>query len=206
MTSGTFRLTNDRRDALQYPVAGTYTSYALELGRASFTSASDPESDSTFAKYSVDVRRYFPSRGKPRDEDLNRRCHVIALRVLAGSLTGNVPFFEQYFIGGAETLRGFREDRFWGRNMFLLTAEYRFPLAPSLDGVGFVDYGDAWGARDEFLNIPAFGDELQQHSDFSPSFGYGVGIRVRTPIGPIRLDYGFSSEGSRAHFSLGHVF
>lgn len=204
VTSGTFRFTNDGRDSLQDPLTGTYSSYALELGKASFRSEADLESDSAFTKYSGDLRRYF-SKGGPR-EDLSERRRVIALRVMAGSLTGNVPFFEQYFMGGAETLRGFREDRFWGRHMFLLSTEYRFPLAPSLGGVAFVDYGDAWGAREGFLDIAAFGDDLRQHSDFSPSLGYGVGIRVRTPIGPIRLDYGFSSEGSRAHFSLGHVF
>ncbi len=123
-----------------------------------------------------------------------------------------MPFFEQYFVGGAETLRGFREDRFWGRNMFLASAEYRFPLAKSLTGVAFVDYGDAWGAAEEYRkravppDITDLIDGFPQHESFSGNVGYGIGIRVRTPIGPLRLDYGFSTEGSRAHFSIGHVF
>jgi outer membrane protein insertion porin family len=45
-----------------------------------------------------------------------------------------------------------------------------------------------------------------QSDNFQGFLGYGVGIRVQTPLGPIRLDYGFGSEGSRAHFSLAHVF
>jgi outer membrane protein insertion porin family len=91
--------------------------------------------------------------------------------------------------------------------MVLLSTEYRFPISSGLVGVGFVDVGDAWGARSEYLDVGSiFGDNLPQHSSFEPSAGYGIGIRVRTPIGPIRLDYGFGEEGSRAHFSLGHAF
>ncbi len=209
VTSGTLRLTNDYRDSVMEPFVGNYISYAIELGKADLdavTTAVPPlsASNSTFAKYSIDLRRYI-SKGGPRT-DISEQRKVLAIRLIAGSLTGNVPFFEQYFMGGAETLRGYREDRFWGKNMFLLSTEYRFPLAPSLKGVAFVDYGDAWGADEQFLNINLFGTEFSQHKDFSPSLGYGVGIRVVTPIGLLRLDYGFGSEGSRAHFSIGHAF
>jgi len=206
VTSGTFRFTNNTRDSELDPVTGMYSSYALEIGQSNFTSEGNGASgDSFFSKYSVDFRRYF-SKGGAR-EDLNERRRTLAVRLMAGSLTGNVPFFEQYFMGGAETLRGYKEDRFWGRNMLLLSTEYRFPITSGLTGVGFVDIGDAWDAPPEYLNAgDALGDDLTQHSSFDPNIGYGIGIRVRTPIGPIRLDYGFGSEGSRAHFSLGHVF
>ena len=130
-----------------------------------------------------------------------------------------MPFFEQYFLGGAETLRGYQEDRFWGKSMLLANVEYRVPVAPSLKGVVFVDAGDAWGAARIFRdpNDPIIIDtndtalrnlltELPQHEGFEASVGYGLGIRVITPIGPLRLDYGFGNEGSRAHFSIGHVF
>ncbi|MCL6519143.1 MAG: FtsQ-type POTRA domain-containing protein [Armatimonadetes bacterium] len=209
VTSGTLRLTNDYRDSVIEPFTGNYISYAVELGKADLdavASAVPPllASNSTFAKYSIDFRRYI-SKGGPRT-DVSEQRRVLAIRLMAGSLSGDVPFFEQYFVGGAETLRGYREDRFWGKNMFLLSTEYRFPLAPSLKGVAFVDYGDAWGADEQFLNINLFGTEFAQHKDFSPKVGYGVGIRVVTPIGLLRLDYGFSDEGSRAHFSIGHAF
>ena len=198
VTSGTTRFTNDTRDSQLDPFVGTYNSYALEVGKADFENMNH-----AFTKYSIDLRRYF-SKGGPRRE-LDEKRRRLAVRLMAGSLSGNVPFFEQYFLGGAETLRGFREDRFWGRNMFLASAEYRFPLAQNLTGVAFVDYGDAWDSADKFININ-LGDNLVQHKDFSPSAGYGIGIRVQTPIGPLRLDYGFGTEGSRAHFSIGHVF
>lgn len=211
VSSGTLRFTHDVRDSALDPFAGTYNSYAVEVGRADFANQADSD-DTTFAKYSIDLRRYF-SKGGPRKE-LDEQRPRLAVRLMAGSLSGNVPFFEQYFLGGAETLRGFREDRFWGRRMFLASAEYRFPLASSLTGVAFVDYGDAWGASPQF-RLPASTptdplntllEDMPQHEGFSPNLGYGVGIRVQTPIGPLRLDYGLSEEGSRAHFSIGHVF
>jgi outer membrane protein insertion porin family len=48
--------------------------------------------------------------------------------------------------------------------------------------------------------------ELSQSSSFKGHFGYGLGIRVATPIGNLRFDYGFGDEGSRTHFSIGQAF
>jgi outer membrane protein insertion porin family len=42
--------------------------------------------------------------------------------------------------------------------------------------------------------------------DFDANIGYGVGVRVRTPIGPLRLDLGFSEEGTETHFGVRHMF
>lgn len=202
VTSGTFRFTNDGRDSQLDPFHGIYGSYSAELGNASVNNAA-----SVFTKYNADIRGYF-SRGGARKE-ISERRKVLAFRAMAGTLTGNVPFFEQFFLGGAETLRGYKEDRFWGRYMLLASTEYRVPVAPSLTGVLFVDAGDAWGAPQDLRVISdptgAF-QGLTQHAGFSPSVGYGLGMRVITPIGPLRLDYGFGKEGSRLHFSMGHAF
>jgi outer membrane protein insertion porin family len=67
--------------------------------------------------------------------------------------------------------------------------------------VVFADYGSAWG-NDYVDVIP----ELSQSTSFEGHFGYGVGIRVATPIGNLRFDYGFGDEGSRTHFSIGQAF
>jgi translocation and assembly module TamA len=63
---------------------------------------------------------------------------------------------------------------------------------------------DAWG-------IAAFvdaGNAFDEASDASIAVGYGVGARVRTPIGPFRLDvaYGEQSRQVRLHFSVGIAF
>ncbi|MHB1456730.1 MAG: BamA/TamA family outer membrane protein, partial [Armatimonadota bacterium] len=217
VTSGTTRYTRSNRDSEVEPFHGTYMSYAVEIGDANFNEpgiVGGLDKNKIFSKYSTDIRLYL-SKGGPRKE-LNEKRKVLALRLMSGNLSGNVPFFEQYFLGGAESLRGYKEDRFWGKSMLLASAELRIPVAQSLIGVIFADAGDAWGARDIYRDPdnPAIeGDPFKkllinqpQHENFSPSIGYGLGIRVATPIGPLRLDYGFGSEGPRAHFSIGHVF
>jgi translocation and assembly module TamA len=52
------------------------------------------------------------------------------------------------------------------------------------------------------------GNAFDQASDFSLALGYGIGARVRTPIGPFRLDlaYGQQSHQVRLHFSVGLAF
>jgi outer membrane protein insertion porin family len=143
-----------------------------------------------FNKYTADHRRYLPVAGR----------NVLAFRLLLGTVSGDAPYLEQFLIGGPESLRGYRNDRFAGARMAILNTEYRFPISKNLLGVLFVDLGDAWGgalARDPYFQ----GDE-----SFIAHLGYGAGVRVQTPIGPIRLDLGFSEEGTETHFGLSHMF
>jgi outer membrane protein insertion porin family len=121
--------------------------------------------------------------------------------MLLGASSGTLPFFEQSFVGGAETLRGYREDRFWGSYLMLASAEIRQPLARGLTGVLFTDAGDAWGGDYQQVSIQGF-----TQSTFRIHPAIGLGMRVRTPLGPIRLDYGFGDEGGRFDFSIGNVF
>lgn len=206
------------RDYDADPGHGCLNSLTLEVGHAkksTFTGVDanpdpkvadttwtlSPAGSGTFEKIQFDFRKYI-SRGGPKKAPDEKR-KTIALRLTGGVTSGTVLFSEQFFVGGAETLRGYREDRFWGDRMMLFNAEYRMPMGKSLTGVAFADYGDAWKQADH-LNIidPAF----FQHDSFKPNLGVGIGIRVVTPIGPLRLDYGRGSEGGRTHFSIGHAF
>ena len=101
-----------------------------------------------FEKTSVDVRRYFSKGGRKLKLDDKRT--TLAVRVLGGVATGKLPFFEQFFVGGADSLRGYREDRFWGNKELLASVELRKPIAHGVSGVLFADYGDAWGASTDF--------------------------------------------------------
>lgn len=208
--SGTFRLVNNTRDFDRDPATGWYKSASLEVGHANvtedfITTVNDvPITTSTplngpFEKLQFDVRRYW-SKGGAKVSPSDKRT-TIAARLTGGVSGGQIPFFEQYFVGGADTLRGYREDRFWGDKMLVASLEYRHPIAQAMTGVIFMDYGDAWGSKSNF-SVPG----LSQDSSFSPNLGVGIGIRVNTPIGNLRLDYGIGSEGARTHFSIGQAF
>jgi len=198
---------HDTRDIPVDPVSGGYQSIGFSVGHANLSppSAYDPGinlavfGNHTFSKLSFEERQFFSLQG-PRKKPTETKT-VIAVRFLAGTSAGTLPFFEQYLIGGAETLRGYRESRFWGSNMMLTSVELRQPMGKSLTGVLFTDIGDAWGGPYSNVNIAGF-----QQGAFSPHVGVGLGIRVRTPLGPIRLDYGIGSEGGQTHFSIGNVF
>lgn len=203
----TGKATKNTRDYDQDPAAGGFDTAQVDVGRAdlkpvlvSGTPATGVFGILNYTKFSIDARRYFSPKGR-RTNPKDKRT-VIAVRILAGTSTGILPFSEQFFIGGAESLRGYNEDRFWGKTMFLGSAEFRHPLANALTGVLFADVGDAWGGSYEQVKFNGF----NQHPGFSPNIGVGVGLRVVTPIGPIRIDEGFGREGAHTHFSIGHVF
>ena len=198
---------HDSRDVALDPASGGFQSMGLSVGHANLTppSASDPAINTsvfgphTFAKISLEDRQFFSLKGARKK--LTDSKPVLAFRALLGTSAGTQPFFEQFFVGGAETLRGYREDRFWGKNMFLTSVEMRQPLGRSLTGVFFTDVGDAWGGGYSAVNIAGF-----HQKGFTPHVGIGLGIRVRTPLGPIRLDYGVGNEGGQTHFSIGNSF
>jgi outer membrane protein insertion porin family len=180
--SVTLAVASDTRDSNYNPRHGGFTQFSAEI--AGVFGGVD------FNKYTTDTRRYFPMGSK----------NVLAIRLLGGLVTGEAPYLEQFLIGGNESLRGYTTDRFVGSRMAIMNVEYRFPITDNLLGVGFVDVGDAWGgaiAGDPFL---------QGHESFAAHVGYGGGIRVKTPIGPLRLDLGFSEEGTETHFGVRHMF
>jgi outer membrane protein insertion porin family len=194
----------DNRDLALDPAKGGMHSLTGEFGYANV----EKLSPGMFMKFTADLRRYM-SGGKRIYAPVAEKKQVLAARLLIGTASGSVPFVEQFFVGGADTLRGYLESRFWGPHMFLASMEFRKPLGggnAAFTGVAFVDVGDAWGT-DFFL--PDASDpshRFRQHSGFSPHGSIGAGLRISTPIGPLRLDYAYGSEGGRTHFSIGHVF
>ncbi len=83
--------------------------------------------------------------------------------------------------------------------MALFNAEARLTLWRSLGAVVFCDLGGIW-------------TDVQQISRGTTGFGAGLGIRYDTPIGPIRLDYGFAPTWSnslkrgKVYFAIGQAF
>lgn len=123
--------------------------------------------------------------------------HILALRVMGGYIDGDVSYGNLFDLGGSNTLRGYEDDQFKGKKMYAATLEYRFPIAKKVQGVVFTDAGSTWGLDEN--KIPWYKD------DDSLNWSVGVGLRLQTPIGPIRLDYGHGDQ-NKFHFSFGTQF
>ena len=123
--------------------------------------------------------------------------HILALRLMGGYIDGDVSYGNLFDLGGSDTLRGYEDDQFKGKKMYAASLEYRFPIAKKVQGVLFTDAGSTWGIDEG--KIPWYTD------DDSLNWSVGVGIRLQTPIGPIRLDYGHGDR-NKFNFSFGTQF
>jgi len=197
----------NRRDIDLDPARGDWLSLTVEPGFANITSiggavAGDPGAlgNQTFVRSAIEWRGYWSPQGPRTVKEIDAARRVIAVRFKYGHITGKVPFYEQFFAGGGSTVRGYQDDRFWGKQLALFSAEYRHPIQKSFNIIGFVDYGGAWGGFGTVNNF-------DQSSRFKLHLGYGLGFSFKTPLGPIRLDFGFGDKGrSRTHFQIGTSF
>ncbi len=82
-----------------------------------------------------------------------------------------------------------------GRKLVTASLEVAHPISESQPSIWWATFVDAGTAADQW-------------SEFKPSYGYGVGVRWRSPIGPLRIDwaYGRDVHKARLHFSVGIAF
>ena len=113
---------------------------------------------------------------------------IIAFRLRA-KLGENLPVYEKFHIGGMETLRGYRESEFIGGKLILGNFELRLPLDKNFLAYLFVDAG-----------------QIQNEDSFINKVGWGFGIRIKSIIGFVRLDYGIGDEGGQLYFGMGEGF
>jgi outer membrane protein insertion porin family len=196
-----FGLTYDSRDNVFDPTRGDI------LGGSVQVAGGPLGGDRDFWKYYGNASHYF-SIGKT----------VVDIRGRAGIADSygdsvKVPIDSRLFAGGAYTIRGYRErkvgpvdaitgDPLGGLSMLVGNIECTYPLATFFKLATFYDIGNVW---------PKAGDI----GSGGYKSGTGVGLRLKTPIGPVLLDYGIplnkesgqTSRGKgRFHFSMSHGF
>ena len=161
-----------------FPTTGFRNTLSAELG-GYFLGG-----DNDFTKYQADLSKYML---------VGSNGQTLAVRVHTGFINGDAPPQERFFVGGSETVRGYKFGDFIGEKTLTINGEYRFPITDIIHGVVFVDTGNAWD-RSERMRL----NDLHT--------GYGIGVRLDTPIGVLRIDYGIGEEGGQAYFSLGQTF
>ena len=126
-----------------------------------------------------------------------------------GDLVSGVPQTERFYAGGDSTLRAFGRDRagpldaegdpLGGEGLFLLNEELRFPLWRKLQAVVFTDIGNVYRTLSDYTL-----SDLRECA--------GGGLRLMTPIGPFRLEYGHlldrreGEDQGQLYFSIGQAF
>ena len=194
MSSGvTFTLTRDTTDDVIFPSSGSKNSASAEYTGGPLLG------DVSYTRYGATSAWFFPL---PLDT-------VIGVRGRMGAIRGNggkeVPIFERYYLGGINSIRGLREvgptdpatgDVIGGLTMLNFNVDYIFPLIKNagMKGVVFFDTGNAWESGYHL------GDMRRTA---------GVGIRWYSPIGPLRIEWGYvldkkeSESPSRWEFTIG---
>ena len=194
-----FSISRDTRDFIFDPKEGTRHSLSLEYA-GTFLGG-----DNAYYKAVFDSSRYFPSW----------REDVFSVHGRIGFADGIdekvLPAGERFFVGGINTVRGFRFGKAGpltsegvingGNKQLFLNAEYLIPLAKEA-GLKWVLFYDIGSAFDDTESI-AF-SELRE--------GAGLGIRWISPIGPIRLEWGRNLKPKQGEsdrefeFSIGTIF
>lgn len=170
----------DTRDNIYYPTEGSRTSMSVEY--AGFGG------DFDYTKFILNGQKYYKVG----------HDHVFALRGSVGYSPDDLPEAALFEVGGQNSVRGYRDGQFNGNKMIMATAEYRFPVANKVQGALFTDIGDAWSGKSWAWN--SIEDSLSLHASI------GFGVQMQTPIGALRLDYGWGENGGRLHFNVGGTF
>lgn len=192
--SGNFHWLWRDLDSVLLPTAGTAWNLQAALGQTQSRTASDGGFGRAYARFSG----YFPV-GKT----WYGASRVEAAQLFAHQNVG-VPDPLLFRAGGDESVRGYAyrslgpvKDGVVNSGRVLLTGsiELARPVSPRLASLWWATFLDAGQAADRW-------------SDLRPVYGYGVGVRWRSPAGPLRLDlaYGDALKKARLHLSVGIAF
>jgi outer membrane translocation and assembly module TamA len=121
----------------------------------------------------------------------------------------SLPSQERFYAGGSSTIRGYPQDKvgpldsngnpLGGNALAIGNLEWRFPIWRWLGGAAFLDSG-------------VVAPDLGSLTVSRVKTGVGGGLRIKTPVGPLRLDVGYALnpiEGEnrwQLYFAIGHAF
>jgi outer membrane protein assembly factor BamA len=168
----------DWRDRTSYPTSGgrysaQYVRY-LDKNLGAYS----------FLRLDLDASQYIP---------IFNRTRVLALHGSSSlTSTGNgqlVPFYLQPALGGSNTLRGYRFNRFYGDNSTMVNGEYRWFCSPALDMAVFAEAGKVFRRWEQW-----------NFHNLESDVGFSLRFKSRTARPAFTLDTAFSHEGFQIWF------
>lgn len=197
----TFTALRDLRDNPINPSTGSVLSLSTEqylpIGRGSIAG------NKLQANYSQFLPVNWLTTPQSRAERGTQQPEVVGFNVQTGTVLGDLPPHQAFTLGGANSVRGYDAgDLATSRSFFLASAEYRFPLYKIIGGAVFADFGSDLGTSDDVLGEPGV-----KRGKPGIGAGFGAGVRVNSPLGIVRLDFGVSTQGdTKLQFGFGHKF
>jgi outer membrane protein insertion porin family len=197
-SAGSIMLRRDSRDAVFTPSRGSDNSISIEMAGWG--------GDTAYMRYIVESGWYFPLWGKTVGVIHGRAGYMNVLP------WGELPAYEKFYLGGIDSLRGFTfadvsprdpatGDRVGGTKFLQFNLEYRFPMPfikqYGITGVTFFDAGNVYGT---FPTPPFLRTSV------------GLGIRWYSPLGPLRIEWGYNinpkpwERRSNWEFTMGGTF
>lgn len=218
----------DSRDDRLFPTRGMYHGLRGELSDSIFGAQQNYVKGRAFARF------YW----EPLWDNWVIRFNAEIARIFSTRSGEATPITERYFLGGPQTVRGFNDfslspcetrgrggdpgggtvcDEIGGHKSLHFNLELEFPIVQDfgLRGVVFVDAGNAFGLRDNLTLKPDF---MVKRSDREAEYrnvlrtSAGFGVRWRSPIGPLRFEWGFplarlpGENAVRFEFGIGNLF
>ena len=183
----------DTRNNYLNPTSGLYAKWQVEGGHAGGYKSGN------FGNTTLELRTYHKGLFKN---------NTFAYKVVGGIASNSTKESQKFWVGGGNSLRGYDGGFFKGSQKLVATIENRTQLNDIIGLVVFADAGRAWkqNGRD-----PSY---TRDNNRFGHNIGTtaGVGIRLNTPIGPLRFDFGWpvgnkmDDDGMKFYFNMGQSF